>query len=55
MAESKREEIAPDTVNIDADEEAQKRRDRITMIIFFAGLLGAVGLMVLIAKFLSGS
>ncbi len=52
MAESKRSGHAPIMA---ADETEQKKKDRMFLMIFFAGLVLVVVAMVLIAKFLSGS
>ncbi len=52
MAESKRAGHGSAVV---LDEAEQKKKDRMFLMIFFAGLVLVVIAMVLIAKFLSGS
>lgn len=50
MAESRRQTAQTGA----SDEEAQKRKDMMFRIFFLLALVGLVGLMILIAKFLSG-
>ncbi len=51
MAESKR----PESAAVDLDEEAQRRKDRITLLLFLVGAVLIVAGMFFLSKFLSGS
>ncbi len=54
MAESKRESLPSHKTQAELDEEAQKRRDMITIIMFVVGAIVIIAGMFLLSKFLSG-
>lgn len=55
MAKSIRSERAGHKVDDEVDEAAQRRRDRITLVVFLIGAVLAIAGMFLLASFLSGS
>ncbi len=54
MAESKRESLPSHKTQEEMDEDAQKRRDTITIVMFVVGAIVIVAGMFLLSKFLSG-